>query len=207
MLPVMLVQMVASETVIPVVSSTVALSPSYEDVDNAGIHAAASRGEISRVDSLLADDPSLLEARDARGMTPLALAAWNDHAGLVEHLAALGADVDTRNDNGLTPLFCSIDRTRPTTARSLIISGADLGTVGYHGRSLLHMAARAGDTGLVGVLLESGADVNLHDVRGVTPADLAAWNGHQDVVELLSAHGGMRSGEGRGWIVRMYRAA
>lgn len=195
-LPVIGIRIVAVDTPHPVARETsapAAARPSPER-SGSGIHEAAAAGDTARVDALLAGDRSLLDARDGKGMTPLALAAWNDHPGLVRHLTALGADTGIKNRNGLTPLFCAVDRGRLSTARLLIGAGADWRTTGFRGRTLLHMAARAGDTSLVRDLLDRGAGVNPVDVRGATPSDIAARHGHHEVVALLASRGGVGTG-------------
>jgi ankyrin repeat protein len=158
------------------------------------IHEAARDGDLDRVDGALALDPSLLDATDDDGMTPLAVAAWYGHLELARNLLDQGANPDIRNRNGLTPLFCAVDRSRGELSRLLIRGGADLKTRGYRGRTLLHMAARSGAAGVARTLIHRGADVNATDVRGVTSLDLAVWHGHGDMVELLVDNGALRSG-------------
>jgi hypothetical protein len=165
-----------------------------ESAGAARLFAAALRGDRAAAEELVARDAGLLQARDERGMSALALAAWNGHGALVERLQELGADPDARNDNGLTPLFCATDRGRASMARTLIRCGADLDTRGFRGRTLLHNAARAGDRGLVRQLLEQGAEVNAADTRGDTPLDLAARGGHEHVLSTLRAAGAVHSG-------------
>jgi len=53
----------------------------------------------------------------------------------------------------------------------------------------LHLAARTGDAAEVTRLLASGVDVNARDELGSTPLLDASWEGHEDVVQLLIAHG------------------
>ena len=60
----------------------------------APVHAAAIDGDVQRVAKLLALNAALIDTRDERGMTPLALAAWYDHIDLVEFLIDQGADRD-----------------------------------------------------------------------------------------------------------------
>lgn len=56
--------------------------------------------------------------------------------------------------------------------------------------TLLHLAAGFGHRPLVDYLLARGADVNARAHYGDSPLDLAILGGHNDVAELLRAHGG-----------------
>ena len=161
--------------------------------DASAVHRAAAFGDAEALMRWLGSAPVLLDAKDCRGMTPLALAAWHDHPDLVERLLLMGADPDMRNDNGLTPLFCALDRGRRATAHLLIRHGADIRSPGYRSRTLLHMAARIGDRWSTDRLLEHGLDINATDIDGVTPLDLAVWGRHERLVDHLISLGARRS--------------
>src|SRR5437588_551496 len=55
-------------------------------------------GEIERIEALLREEPSLLNARDERGYTPLRAVVWEGKKDRIEPMAhlliGLGADVD-----------------------------------------------------------------------------------------------------------------
>ncbi len=101
---------------LPLVSTQVAAGQPDAPRDAIPLDAALSEaigaGDTVRVLELVEHDPDQLEARDMRGMTSLALAAWNGQGALVEVLAERGALLDQCNGNGLTPLFCAMDRSR-----------------------------------------------------------------------------------------------
>jgi hypothetical protein len=161
-----------------------------ESVDPlAVLHLAAVDGDLAVIRSTVARHPALLDACDARGMTPLALAAWHDRAGIVKYLIDAGADVDHQNANGLTPLFSAIDRGRAGTARILIDAGADLFVTGFRDRNLLHMTARAGDTELARLLVEAGVPLNARDARGARPLTIAVARSHVDMTAFLLGRG------------------
>lgn len=159
-----------------------------------GIHQASRMGDSTTVMQWLVQDPSLIDARDEKGMTPLALAAWHDHPGLSADLLQLGANPEIRNHNGLTPLFSALDRGRLQTARLLVEHGADITARGYHGRTMLHMAARAGDWWTIDHLLAAGADIDARDTEGLTPLDLAVISAKAATVSYLAQRGATPSG-------------
>jgi ankyrin repeat protein len=57
------------------------------------------------------------------------------------------------------------------------------------GDSLLHIAAMRGDARTASLLLKAGANPNAAGDMGYTPLHYAYWKRHNDVTELLLAHG------------------
>ncbi|KAK6531376.1 hypothetical protein TWF281_008183 [Arthrobotrys megalospora] len=67
---------------------------------------AASDGNTAQVLSYLSTDPSLVNAKDENGYTPIHAAASYGHLGLLRTLIKdHGGDVNLRDDDGDTPLF------------------------------------------------------------------------------------------------------
>lgn len=103
---------------------------------------------------LLAHDASA-NLPDARGSTPLHLAAWAGHQDIVNQLvthAHRPANPNQQTDDRQTPAHC---------------------------------AAQHGHTGALTTLLAHGADPNLTNQRGETPLDLAAQYGRLQAVQML----------------------
>ncbi len=160
---------------------------------NISVHEMAMGGKREQLNALLDRDVALLDQQDYRGVTPLAIAAWNGHLDLVGDLLTRGADPDLKNFNGLTPLFCAVDRGRSDLARLLIDNGANIMTRGYDGRGLIHMAARSGDTWVLSQAITLGADVSRADRRGVRPLDLAVWGNKNGAIRALEELNATRS--------------
>lgn len=59
----------------------------------------------------------------------------------------------------------------------------------YDGDHCLHIAARRGDYRAVELLLEAGVDINKLGDMGQTALHYAKQNQHEDIVQLLLAHG------------------
>ena len=62
---------------------------------------------------------------NARGDTPLILAAYREHLGTVEALLAVGADTDMVNSMGQTALAAAIFRNNAPIVTALLDAGAD----------------------------------------------------------------------------------
>lgn len=92
---------------------------------------------------------------DARGSTPLHLAAWAGHQDIVNQLV-------THPHRPANPNQQTDDRQTPA-----------------------HCAAQHGHTGALTTLLAHGADPNLTNQRGETPLDLAAQYGRLQAVQML----------------------
>lgn len=126
------------------------------------LHGAAEAGEILAPDPL--PDAAALETRDARGMTPLALAVRRaaqvqptdmGRIALVKQLLARGANVNTRDIEDRTPLFYAMDH--PELLDLLVAHGADpnlpysqMGT-GYPCHSLWYWVGRKNPEQIIAV--------------------------------------------------------
>lgn len=116
---------------------------------------AAKSGDVIALKSLLATDPSLLEARDSDGSTPLHCATWKGHQHIVAALLEAGADVNAVNQNG------------------------------HWGTTPLHAAAHANQAGIAKLLLDHGADMKAKDMEGRTPMFHTTFHKAKAVAKLL----------------------
>lgn len=123
------------------------------------LHEAARRGNLSRVEELLAGKTPV-DATDGSGATPLYLAASEGHAPVVARLLAAGANWRHR------------------------VMGFQ-GSVG----TPLHVAIRNGHPEAVGVLLEAGVDPNLQDEGVGSPLHVARESGQVAIETRLRAFG------------------
>ncbi len=99
---------------------------------------AAKSGDLGTLKSLLAQDVSLLNARDSDGSTPLHCATWKGHPFVVATLLEAGADVNAVNQNehwGTTPLHAAAHANQAAIAQMLLDHGADLKAKDMEGRT------------------------------------------------------------------------
>ena len=142
-----------------------------------GIHNAARVGNIRRVRVLLRKNPSLVNARDASGNTPLHCAIGYFELGVVEELLAHGADVNAEDSNGTTPLHilaAGVPPNPPSPPRSVQLPAT--GLQGVH----LKIAE---------LLLAHGADVHARTAWGWTPLETAEEANTDYMVKLLRGRG------------------
>lgn len=157
------------------------------------IHDAAKAGDLAKVRSLLARDPTLVSSKDDSGFTPLHTAVFAAHAEVAEFLLSKGADVNAREKNGATPLIIGamggrVEVDGQAGVEALLLTHkADINAKSANGMTALHVAALLGHADVVKLLLAKGADLNAKDEKDNTPSDYAAQQGRQEVLKLLSA--------------------
>ncbi|HYP86961.1 MAG TPA: ankyrin repeat domain-containing protein [Polyangiaceae bacterium] len=130
---------------------------------------AAAAGEVSALEQLMRDDPSVLEARDADGHTLLGLAC----KAATNESAMPPAD-------GTPQQHAAVD--------AILAAGADPSAAAYDGWAPLHTAAITGHVALMRRLLAAGAsrEGRLMGARGGSPLALSLFYAKAERVALLA---------------------
>jgi len=116
---------------------------------------AAKTANVPRLRELLTKDPSLLNARDKDGSTPLHCAVWKGHEDVVAFLIHAGAEVNVHNEND------------------------------HWGTTPLHAAAHANESEIAQLLIDHGADINARDREGRTPLFHTTFHKAKAVAKVL----------------------
>jgi len=150
------------------------------------VFTAVATGNRRRVEEILEQDPSVVNARNERGDSLLLAAAYAGRREIFNLLLERGAGVNLFEAAALG-----------LGDRALEIIGHDPSLVNAHshdGWTPLHLAAFFGHRDLAALLLDQGADVNARSrserfARANTPLHAAAANRHLDVAGLLLERG------------------
>ncbi len=126
------------------------------------------------------------DTTDARGTTPLMMAAAYGNLDSMKMLIDAGAKVNAANEFGATALLWSAaDQAK---VQLLLANGANVNTQSKQGRTPLLIAAGTnGNSNAVRMLLEKGANPTMADNTGTTPLLMAALAGDTGSIRLLLA--------------------
>ncbi|GKZ25828.1 hypothetical protein AbraIFM66951_002829 [Aspergillus brasiliensis] len=170
---------------------------------------AAEKGELDICQQLV-NQGAVLRLGDEQAETPLFRAAKNGHDAVVEFLLNKDAAIGTLRERGSAVLQVALkgrdsafgqDRSNPESVSQLRSYNTIISNLLEHSymldaqdescNLLLLFAAETGNESIVMHLLETrSADVNCTNKSNQTPLCLAADNGHERVVQLLTDHGG-----------------
>lgn len=124
-----------------------------------------------------------VNAKDAKGNTPLHAAAENWAIDCIEALLSQGADVNARNLEGKTPLMVAANI--PAALELLLDAGADTDVRDNQGRTALMLAAESGEMSKVKILFRRGVDVASKSPEGKTALDIAVATKHRKIAALI----------------------
>ena len=141
----------------------------------AGLIRAVRSHDVQAVTKQIADNPSLVNAHDQAGTTPLMHAAGFGNIAMMKLLMQHGADVNAGNKRKSTPLLWSLHD--EAKVRLLLDRGAKIDTRTVDGRTAVYQAASMGNSvPVLKLLLDEGADPNAKTINGMTPLMAAARN-------------------------------
>lgn len=128
-----------------------------------------------------------VNAYEARGFTPLILAAYNAHPDTVEALLVAGADAcKPDREQGNTAQMGVAFKGDDALAARLLKTGCDVNARNKTGQTALMMAALFARTQQIAMLRAAGADAAVLDASGRSAASVARDQGSEAIARELS---------------------
>ncbi|NIM90963.1 MAG: DUF3471 domain-containing protein [Candidatus Aminicenantes bacterium] len=150
---------------------------------------AAKKGDLQTVKTILAQDPSRLNATDQDNYTPLHWACMRAHWNIVKYLIGKGADLNVIGGDGGSPVNWAAHHDNVEIIKLMVERGAKLNNRNKWGMTELHTAIWRGCIRLVEYLLDQGSDPTIKTNEGWTPMHYAFRSGHDNIIELLKKRG------------------
>jgi ankyrin repeat protein len=177
---------------------------------------AIKGGRVDEVKQLVADNPTLKQARDGSGASAILVAAYNMKPDVVAALIEAGAPVDIFEasvlgkvdriqeilksapgrvteyaPDGFTPVALAAFFGQLAAVKALIAAGADVTAAAKNPLKVqaLHAAVAGRNLEIVKAVLAAGADPNAQQQAGFRPIYEAGANANRALAELLIAHG------------------
>ncbi|KAI1232784.1 hypothetical protein IHE44_0006625 [Lamprotornis superbus] len=157
------------------------------DLNSTPLHWAIRQGHLPMVMLLLkcGADPSLI---DGEGFSSIHLAVLFQHMPIIAYLIAKGQNIDTTDFNGQTPLMLTAQK-----AIGLIFNPSLNAVDNVQKNTALHWAIASGNTSAVDLLLEAGASLDIKNVKGETPLDIAYQSQNHFMVYMIQEEERMRN--------------
>lgn len=153
------------------------------------IHLACWYRDLDLVRKYLDAEPDTINARTARGRTPLCVASSNGYKGVVEELLARGADPDARDERGWTALHLAAAFGNVETIDALLRHGASVNKTDAENQTPLILAiSRSRYEAAARLLAEPDVDVGVRTASGWYAMTTAVSTGQVAIVETLLAY-------------------
>jgi ankyrin repeat protein len=156
-------------------------------VNHTVLMVASIIGDNNQVRALIARGASI-HARDRRGKTALAHAAYYGRLEVMDELISRGANVHERDDIGLTPLAHAALMGQQAAIELLLRHGAELDSADNDGSTPLMLAAEEPlvSAEVITFLLRAGADPRRQDLAGRRAYDYAMEARRESIAALLA---------------------
>jgi ankyrin repeat protein len=125
---------------------------------------------------------------NAKGVTPLMVAAQWGRSHVVRFLLENGADVSAKEkSSGRSALMYSCLSGDILSLEAILEASSDVNARDHDGRTALMLAAINGVTAAIRPLVMAGSDIRARDQFGLTAVHLAYRRGRQEVLEVLAS--------------------
>ncbi|KAG6337116.1 hypothetical protein ID866_1990, partial [Astraeus odoratus] len=141
--------------------------------------------QLSVVQSLLSQNPRLINEVDVDGRTPLHWAASTGATDVARYLIDQKAEVDKADSSGWTALHIAVSAGNEAIVHELVGAGTDINKRNEKGLTPLHYAASKSRIDIGRFLIQRGADINARDKANQVPLHRAATTGSTGFISLL----------------------
>lgn len=151
---------------------------------------AVKQQNIATAQQLLHDHPTIVNARDGKGVTPLIIAISRGDASWTAFLINKGADLELGDRaHGDTPIIAAARVGFDQAAEWLLSQGAKVDSTNRMGETALIVAVQQRATRLVKLLLRNGADPDKTDAAaGYSARDYAKRDTRsRDILQAIMA--------------------
>jgi len=150
---------------------------------------AAKNGDLQTVKTILAQDPSKLNATDESNFTALHWVCMRAHWDVARFLIDKGADLNVVGGDGGTQINWAVHHDNVEIIKMMVEKGAKLNIRNQWGMTELHTAIWRGCIHVVEYLLDQGSDPTIKTNEGWTAMHYAFRSGHDNVIDLLKRKG------------------
>jgi ankyrin repeat protein len=148
-------------------------------------HDAAKRDDLKTVKNMLLNKSGILEKSDQYQRTALHSAARYGALEVINHLLAIGVNLNATDESGNTPLHLAVLRSHDEAVEAIINAGPDMNAVNGDGETPLSLATAYGTLKSLGLLLSNKADVRIRDKEGNSLLHIAALHGNIEKVQEI----------------------
>lgn len=138
---------------------------------------------------ILGENPSLVNAIDADGNTPLTRAIRECNNEAFYGVLDSGADVNKMDKNGYYPLFLAITYDNTVPLRALLRNMANVNQIDKNGETPLTLAAQYNDADVINILLEYEPNIHETNGGGESPLAVAIIYGALTTMQILLENG------------------
>ncbi|WP_299556210.1 ankyrin repeat domain-containing protein [Seonamhaeicola sp.] len=141
-------------------------------------------GNVHDIEKVFNEDPSMINAKNDAGYTPLILACYHGNESIVKFLLDKNCDVNSNSDNG-TPLMAAVVKQNLNITNMLLEKKADPNIADTNGTTALHYATLFKQNEIAELLVRAGANYDLKDGNGKSAYDYALINNNKELLSLF----------------------